>query len=200
MAAAAAGSARDGSQGDGEMWTRGDARAGTGIGQGRPAAVRDVEHVATAIPRAPVRLPSENNPWSVEPRSAFRSASPMLSRHGSANVMSGGRPAQNRGDSWGNTGVAEGHVKGASSSMAGTTLNSEPDRQASYPSLADLSLVEDRLKDSGRVAISAGSGGTGPTKLPMLEGSTTSQAQKDKEMIEAAMGGDQKAWDPLGAL
>ncbi|KAK4688239.1 myotubularin-related protein 6/7/8, partial [Tremellales sp. Uapishka_1] len=51
--------------------------------------------------------------------------------------------------------------------------------ESSFPSLSDLSLLE----------------------MPMpTVGQSSKEKEKDREMEEAALGGDRKAWDPLGAL
>jgi myotubularin-related protein 6/7/8 len=159
---------------DGESWARSarDSAPGTGIGEGRPSA-RGNERTSA---RSGLRTPSEANPWSVD---ASTAKAPASIPSGFADP--GPRPQTQREPSW------TANPWGESATPSSATA-----------SLADLTLRSD---NSSRVATEQGaSGGDKGEQTATKSDNRIVSTTEDKRVEEAALGGDRKAWDPLGAL
>lgn len=133
----------------------------------------------SAAPRA-VRLPSEANPWSTEdddnkaysPATAPPPPPAKPAPAQQAQTQARSNRAWNH-DPWVNAPTAP--------------ASAEVDDR---PSLDRLTLHEDPPRSRGPSPRPAAAPPAPPPK----------QSAKDRELEEAALGGDQKAWDPLGAL
>jgi hypothetical protein len=153
---------------------------GTGIGEGRgPSA---------GLPRTPLRVPSEANPWSDKPVSVSASAKKDKEEKGS-------EPPSVTVTTSASTSTS---TTASTPRTAGTwdIISPERERERGWgntnpwgedrPNLHDLSL-EDMKQERG-------SG----TKAAAKQ--SADNDKDDKALVDAAMGGDSKAWDPLGAL
>ncbi|GFZ44691.1 Phosphoinositide 3-phosphatase [Saitozyma sp. JCM 24511] len=158
---------------DGESWARSARDApGTRIGEGRPST-RGNESTSA---RSGLRMPSEANPWSVDASTARVPASVPL---GLADP--GPRPQTKREPSW--TANPWGESAMTSSATA---------------SLADLTLRSDN--PSRAATEQGGPGGDRGEQTSSKSDNRIVSTAEDKRVEEAALGGDRKAWDPLGAL
>ncbi|ORX34963.1 protein-tyrosine phosphatase-like protein [Kockovaella imperatae] len=164
---------------DGEMWSRSDqerqkdyAPPGTGIGEGRLG--REVNDYRQS-PRPTVRLPSENNPW----------ASGNSSAKAIPKVMVDHEPIETKMDITG-----QDDRNGESNKRKeSVTLNPWGESRAS-PSLADLFLRD--VKPVTRDQM--------PSRHPTNGKPHSSASRQEEDEVAAALGGDSKAWDPLGAV
>jgi len=168
----------EGGEAQGEMWTKGDKdEVRTGIGEGRGG--RDTP--GTTIPRVTTRVPSEANPWSTTPTTDIPSRIPSITPptmtttreqpDAQIQTQSQLQPHARREASWNKNPWGEVEVN-------------KPDimRKASpLPALGELSLREDKKTING-----------GPAVAPA--------ETVRKEELDAALGGDRNAWDPLGAM
>jgi hypothetical protein len=169
---------------DGQLWTQGDRQGVLGIGVGEARAARQ-EAAAPKLPSLGIRVPSETNPWNTEERALTSAGS---SRFAAANSVldaaspPGTRPHAKREPSWNINPWGD--------------LAQKPDLSA--PSLADLTISGGRqsiVSVTGNPAkVSSSAGGV------QRDGNRAIVKEEDRRMLEAAMGGDRKAWDPLGAL
>lgn len=186
--------------------------SGTGIGEGRPGGA----------PGRGVRLPSEANPWSV-PAAAERSVSPNVSgmatdghittaptsqtrvegpiasppRTDNQASTSAVRPTGQKQPSW-NVNPWGDAAGGTTSNAPATSSGDGPKQDASVPvtdglrhSLSDLKLVEEQRRTQNR--------SRSPGEVSAAGTEANKSGQSDKELLDAAMGGDSRAWDPLGA-
>lgn len=140
--------------------SEGDAYApGTGIGEARAAG---------GLPRTSLRIPSEANPWMVDPPSS------IVAAEGTSNGAAIPAPSRSQ------------PASATTPRSADTWDIHSPDRsgwKASGPLEAPRSLADLSLDDVA-----------GKKKAAQKKDA------EDKAMLDAALGGDSKAWDPLGAL
>lgn len=147
---------------------------GTGIGEGR------TDIPGMGIPRATTRIPSDANPWSTTAlTNDIPARIPSMTVTTSVNTPTISQPQAShlpqpqtrREPSWNRNPWRDVQP-----------TYTDPTRKVSpLPSLDELSLREDGKKPNGD-----------PTVPP--------EDTVGKEELEAAMGEDRKAWDPLGAL
>jgi hypothetical protein len=155
---------------DGESWARSARDTAPGTGIGEG---RPGNERTTA--RSGLRMPSEANPWSVD---ASTARVPTGIPSGPADP--GPRPQTKREPSW----------------TANPWGESAATRSATA-SLADLTLRPS--DDSSRVATELGAPG-GDIREQTSSKSDNQKVSTTEGLVEAALGGDRKAWDPLGAL
>jgi len=180
---------------DDEMWgsssstqTAATYAPGTGIGEGR--------HPTGTLPRTSLRIASEANPWSVDPPSTILAAEkPKTSTTvissttvSSAVSVSPAAPTPKTADTW-----ATASPKRQTS--VSSAWNTNPWGDDSVPrGLGELSLEDvKKQEEAARLAKTAAADKEAAARNKVKD-------DEDKALLEAALGGDSKAWDPLGAL
>jgi hypothetical protein len=142
------------------------------------------------MPRTSLRLPSESNPWSVDPPSAILAAEkPPPVIYSSASV-SPAVPTPKTADTWAIT-----SPKREGSGTSSWNTNPWGDESLVGRGLGELSLEDVKKRDEERAAARARDGAAG--KEPTA---AKSKEDDDKALLAAAMGGDSRSWDPLGAV
>ena len=176
---------------DGEMWTKSKEPPDTGIGEGRSEFGHTPAVPNTALPRGPTRLPPESNPWSVDmPAPNFYTSTTTVPPPSSTfpeedsirvQPQSKGMPSWNK-NPWGEP---------------DSTGRSQTD-PASLPTLDELHLDSNDIQNKAVTDL-----GTVEEHIGVMKANgdgSQGQVAVGKDEVEAAMGGDRKAWDPLGAM
>lgn len=154
---------------------------GTGIGEGRHPPSRSA---SGALPSRNVRIPSEANPWGApeEPPKGAKAAAGTTNDSWTASATTA-EPASDA--SAAPAKAATGTTGTWTSSGASTNSSANPwGDPTPAKGLADLSLSDAAAKPSA----------------PPPRKSSLKRSAEDKALEAAALGGDSKAWDPLGAL
>lgn len=133
-------------------------------------------------PQRGLRMPSEANPWSSSFRGTDRSES--INTNIPAPLVAPRPPPK-------------------SEAGGSRTWNHNPWGEEDRPSLDRLTLNDESLKNrstSPRPLPADNLGSAVPAKQTAPVPASGSVSRTDKELEEAALGGDRRAWDPLGAL
>lgn len=160
--------------------------------------------------RLPPRIPSQANPWSsTSAASAAREDLPSTGFSNLSDIRTGDRPmAPQRNSSWNvnpwgsdtPTAIDPGLPKSARDALppAGPSDGGSPDSvDGLQHSLSDLTLGRKDGRpppQSGVIPTPAAAGGTSRSSQ-----AAEADSARERSLFEAAMGGDAKAWDPLGA-
>lgn len=199
---------------DDEMWGAtpgstapgGSYAPGTGIGEASRGN----------LPRTALRMPSESNPWTVESPSAIlaaevaspsvatpsaRNPPPSPKRETSASTTSS---SWTHANPWGDAPVSRSLADLSLDDVAGRKAAASPATEVKpAPAPAPAPAPSPAPAPAVKVAPVATTP-LDPTPVPVKEPEPAAPAPTkqatDDELLAAALGGDSKAWDPLGAL